>query len=52
MRQNIQLPDSQVALHILVHGYYQIKDERIWAAVLNELPLLQPQVKKMYESLS
>ncbi|MDR0738435.1 MAG: DUF86 domain-containing protein [Prevotellaceae bacterium] len=52
--QHIEIEwDDIIAMrHVLVHGYYQIKNERIWATVLNELPLLQPQIEKIYESLS
>jgi uncharacterized protein with HEPN domain len=48
----IEWSDIIAMRHVLVHGYYQIKNERIWATVLSELPLLQPQIKKIYESLS
>jgi uncharacterized protein with HEPN domain len=45
--------DDIIAMrHVLVHGYYQIKNERIWATTLSELPLLQTQIKKLHESLS
>jgi uncharacterized protein with HEPN domain len=44
--------DDIIAMrHVLVHGYYQIKNKRIWATILNELPLLQPQIKEMYENV-
>lgn len=48
----IEWDDIIAMRHVLVHGYYQIKNERIWATILNELPLLLPQIKEMYESLS
>lgn len=30
--------------HILVHGYYQIKDEIIWATIETELQLLKEKI--------
>jgi uncharacterized protein with HEPN domain len=48
----IEWSDIIAMRHVLVHGYYQIKNERIWETVLNDLPLLQPQIEKIYESLS
>jgi uncharacterized protein with HEPN domain len=48
----IEWNDIIAMRHVLVHGYYQIKNERIWATVLSELPQLQPQIKKIYENLS
>jgi uncharacterized protein with HEPN domain len=41
--------DDIIAMrHVLVHGYYNIKNERIWAAITTDIPLLQDQIKKMY----
>jgi uncharacterized protein with HEPN domain len=31
--------------HILVHGYYEIKDEIIWATIETELAPLQTKLK-------
>ena len=31
--------------HVLVHGYYQIKDEIVWATIKTELSPLREQVK-------
>jgi uncharacterized protein with HEPN domain len=34
--------------HILVHGYYQIKDEIIWATIETELRPLREQLNKLF----
>lgn len=33
--------------HVLVHGYYQIRDEIVWATITQELLPLKDQVQKM-----
>lgn len=33
--------------HILVHGYYQIKDEIVWATIDAELPALKNKLTKL-----
>ena len=33
--------------HLLVHGYYHIKDEIVWATIQDNLLLLQNQIKQM-----
>jgi uncharacterized protein with HEPN domain len=45
----IEWNDIIAMRHVLVHGYYNIKNERIWAAIAGDLPLLQDQIKKLYE---
>lgn len=35
--------------HILVHGYYQIKDEIIWATIETELKPLKEKLQKLIE---
>lgn len=35
--------------HILVHGYYQIKDEIIWATIETELAPLKTKLQKLME---
>jgi len=35
--------------HILVHGYYQIKDEIIWATIETELEPLKDNIQKILE---
>jgi len=35
--------------HILVHGYYQIKDEIVWATIETELLPLKKQVLELME---
>jgi uncharacterized protein with HEPN domain len=35
--------------HILVHGYYQIKDEIIWATIETELEPLKARLQKLLE---
>ena len=35
--------------HILIHGYYQIKDEIIWATIETELMPLKSKLQKLIE---
>jgi len=38
--------DGIVAMrHVLVHGYYQVKDTRVWDTIKNDLPLLKKQLE-------
>jgi uncharacterized protein with HEPN domain len=37
--------------HILVHGYYQIKDEIVWATIDMELVTLKTEITKFLQSL-
>lgn len=37
--------------HILVHGYYQIKDEIAWKIIQKDLVPLHEQVQQLYNSL-
>jgi len=44
--------DDIVAMrHVLVHGYYQIKDVRVWNTIKNDLPKLQAQLQAMLQNL-
>ena len=36
--------------HILVHGYYQTKDNIIWDTVKNYFPQLKEQIQKLYDN--
>ncbi|MCM1356017.1 MAG: DUF86 domain-containing protein [Staphylococcus sp.] len=38
--------------HVLVHGYYQIKPERLMATISEELPELREILAKLYARLS
>ncbi|GHT15962.1 DUF86 domain-containing protein [Bacteroidia bacterium] len=33
--------------HVMVHGYYQIEDEEVWAIIHNDLPPLQLQINEL-----
>jgi uncharacterized protein with HEPN domain len=33
--------------HLLVHGYYHIKDSRVWYTIVNELTPLQEKIKQI-----
>ena len=35
--------------HILVHGYYHVDSREVWAAIKNDLPVLEKQIKKYLE---
>lgn len=35
----------------LVHGYDSLREDLIWAIVINHLPLLRTEVEKLIESL-
>lgn len=35
--------------HVLVHGYYTIRPEQLWATILDDIPLLKPLIQKLYE---
>jgi len=37
--------------HILVHGYYQIKDEIIWETIVSELLPLKQKISALLEDL-
>jgi len=37
--------------HVLVHGYYQIRNELIWKIVQKDLPPLQKQIKEIYNNM-
>ncbi|MDR1405731.1 MAG: DUF86 domain-containing protein [Prevotellaceae bacterium] len=44
----IEWDDIIAMRHVLVHGYYNIRNERIWAAIITDIPLLQDQIKNIY----
>lgn len=33
--------------HVLVHGYYTITPEVVWATIEDDLPVLKPQIEKL-----
>ena len=37
--------------HVLVHGYYHIKPEQLWATVENDIPSLKPIIEQYYVEL-
>jgi len=37
--------------HLLVHGYYNIKDEEVWTAIEDDLPQLKEQIKRIMNNL-
>lgn len=44
--------DDIIAMrHVLVHGYHQIKDIRVWNTIKNDLPPLQTQLQEMLQRL-
>ncbi len=48
---NIEWNEMIGMRHILVHGYYQIKDEIIWATIETELSLLKEKITPLLQSL-
>jgi len=36
--------------HILVHGYYQIRDEEVWNTIFKFLPQLKEQINQIIEN--
>ena len=32
--------------HVLVHGYYKIKPDRVWATIQTDIPALRPHIVK------
>ncbi|MDR0812132.1 MAG: DUF86 domain-containing protein [Paludibacter sp.] len=36
--------------HVLVHGYYKIRNEEIWYIIQNDLPQLKEKIQKIYDS--
>ena len=47
--ESIEWDDIIGMRHILVHGYYQIKDEIIWATIETELEPLKTKLQKFLE---
>ena len=45
--ESIEWDDIIGMRHILVHGYYQIKDEIIWATIETELAPLKSKLQKL-----
>ena len=37
--------------HLLVHGYYHIRDEIVWAMISDDLPPLKEQIKRIIDNL-
>jgi uncharacterized protein with HEPN domain len=38
--------------HILIHGYYQTKDDIVWDTVQNYLPVLKEKIETIYKKES
>jgi uncharacterized protein with HEPN domain len=36
--------------HVLVHGYYQLEDIRIWKIIQNDLQPLKEKIQKIYDN--
>jgi len=47
---NILWDDIIAMRHVLVHGYHQIKDIRVWNTIKNDLPQLQAQIQAMLQN--
>jgi uncharacterized protein with HEPN domain len=41
----IEWQDIIALRHLLVHGYYHIKNKRVWDTIVDDLPKLQEQIK-------
>lgn len=39
--------DIERMRHVLVHGYYKIRPEQVWAVVETDIPLLKPSIEKL-----
>ena len=37
--------------HVLVHGYYSIREQDLWDTINNDLPKLKPEIEKLYNKL-
>ena len=37
--------------HLLVHGYYHIRDEVVWATITDELPQLKEQIIRIMDKI-
>ncbi|MDD4971133.1 MAG: DUF86 domain-containing protein [Paludibacter sp.] len=46
---NIEWKEMIGMRHILMHGYYQIKDEIIWATIETELKLLRENISSLIQ---
>lgn len=44
---SVQWNDMIAMRHVLVHGYYQIRDEIIWATIETELIPLKTEIQKL-----
>ena len=38
--------------HVLVHGYYTIKPQQLWATIENDIPLLRPLIAQYLNEVS
>ena len=47
----IEWKDIIAFRHILVHGYYQIRDEIVWDMISDDLPPLKDQIKRIMDNL-
>lgn len=50
--RSIEWQDMIAMRHILVHGYYQIKDEIVWATIETELLPLKDKIKEILKYVS
>lgn len=37
--------------HVLVHGYYQIREEQLWDTIQNDIPELKAYLQGLYNSI-
>ncbi len=51
--KHTQIPWRQIEgmRHILVHGYFSISAEVLWDVILNDIPILIPNLKTLIEEL-
>jgi len=47
----IEWKDIIALRHVLVHGYYKIRDERVWIMISDNLPQLKEQINQIIENL-
>ena len=48
--QSVEWQDMVAMRHILVHGYYQIKDEIVWATIESELLPLKKKIQGIFKT--